>query len=84
MEAEGGVLCPHDSGFFPSRQPHKREQDPNDYSDTETGGLDSYNADKRLFQGVWRRQTRLEELGLAEPLPVRTLLYFDHKWLFYC
>ena len=56
----------------------------NDYSDTETGGLDSYNADKRLFQGVWRRQTRLEELGLAEPLPVRTLLYFDHKWLFYC
>merc|ERR1719264_1570603 len=24
----------------------------------------------RMIQGVWRRQTRLEELGLAEPLPV--------------
>ena len=33
----------------------------------------SCSVQQTVFQGVWRRQTRLEELGLVEPLPVRVV-----------
>ena len=39
----------------------------------------SCSVQQTVFQGVWRRQTRLEELGLVEPLPVRVVfLYKAH------